>query len=773
MTVRERRGADAAEIPRWAPHWRRRRRESGDEGLPPPSGLARLVARGIVALRWPIVVLWLVGAVVAWTTLPSLQDAQTGSVGDLVPTDADALDAELRAYELFGFPLLSRTVVVQRDPGGISLAEQARVVERAVAVTRGTAPELAAVAAAIPVSNAFGLPPFSLERSTTAITYLFFSPDAGRVTRRLGAERYVAAIEPRFEGFVGATGAVVARGEQFELIKDALPLVELATIALVALAVALHFRALGAPLVNLLAVAVSYVVSIRLIARVGQELEVSVPSEVEPIVVVLLFGVVTDWSIFFLSRFRARLDEGRGSRQAAEEATADLLGIVTAAGLTVVGACAALVVAELGFLQAFGPGMAMSVLVALLVTITLVPALLAIAGAAVYWPRRPRPDPAARASQRTSPEDQGRRARRSAVGFASRHPLLTTVLTCALLLVPASGLLRLELGNPLIRGLPEGSEARRAYVQAGQGFAAGVLSPTVLLLEEPTIARERRELARLQRLLARRPGVARVFGPADSPFGSPQGAALSSTGDAARLAVVLDADPLSSQAIATLAGIERALPAQLGEAGLGGVKWSVAGDTALVRETVTRTREDLLRTAPVALLVVLLVLAVLLRALVAPLYLVAASVLALAASLGLATYLFQELLGYPGLTYYVPFTASVLLVALGSDYNVFLVGRIWQEARRRPLREAVAVAGARAAKPITVAGLVLAGSFALLAIVPLRPFRELAFTVSAGLLVDAFLVRTLLVPALISLVGHRSAWPGRTLRPLRSAAPEA
>lgn len=130
---------------------------------------------------------------------------------------------------------------------------------------------------------------------------------------------------------------------------------------------------------------------------------------------------------------------------------------------------------------------------------------------------------------------------------------------------------------------------------------------------------------------------------------------------------------------------------------------------------------------------------------------------------GLAAYVFQGGLGHAGITYYVVFASSVLLLALGSDYNVFLVGRIWREARRRPLAEAVRVAGARAATSITVAGLVLALSFALMALVPIRPFRELAFTMAAGLLIDAFLVRTLLVPALIVLIGERSAWPNRRM----------
>jgi RND superfamily putative drug exporter len=166
------------------------------------------------------------------------------------------------------------------------------------------------------------------------------------------------------------------------------------------------------------------------------------------------------------------------------------------------------------------------------------------------------------------------------------------------------------------------------------------------------------------------------------------------------------------------------------------------------------------------------VLAVFLRAIVAPLYLLAASVLALFAALGVTVFVFQDLLGRGELTYYVPFAAAVLLLSLGSDYNVFIVGRIWQEARRRPLREAVVIGGARAATPITVAGLILAASFALLWLVPVSGFQELACAMAVGLLLDAFVVRTLMVPALISLFGERSGWPGNALKaPAAPAAP--
>ena len=175
---------------------------------------------------------------------------------------------------------------------------------------------------------------------------------------------------------------------------------------------------------------------------------------------------------------------------------------------------------------------------------------------------------------------------------------------------------------------------------------------------------------------------------------------------------------------------------------------------------------------PAALAAIFVVIALFLRALVAPAYLVLTSALAALASLGLTVYVIQLLLGSGQLTYYVVFTVAVLLVSLGSDYNVFLVGRIWQEGRRRALRDAVEVAGSRAARPITVAGLVLALSFALLAIIPVRSFREIAFAMAVGLVIDAFVVRTLLVPALLTLVGPRSAWPGHALERSKAAAAE-
>ncbi|MCU1678599.1 MAG: hypothetical protein JWM93_3357, partial [Frankiales bacterium] len=177
-----------------------------------------------------------------------------------------------------------------------------------------------------------------------------------------------------------------------------------------------------------------------------------------------------------------------------------------------------------------------------------------------------------------------------------------------------------------------------------------------------------------------------------------------------------------------------------------------------------RTSGDLLRIALAALLVNLLLLCIFLRALIAPLLLLSSSVLALGAALGLTVLVFQHGAHQDGLTFYVPFAAAVLLVSLGSDYNIFAVGHVWQLARRVPLAEAIRRSVPQSTKAITSAGLVLASSFGLLAIVPLEPFRQLAFAMAVGILLDVFLVRSVLVPALLTVVGPTSGWPWAGLR---------
>ena len=720
--------------------------------------MADRFARVVVAARVPIVIGWILAAVAVTLLLPSIKEAQVGALGDLVPTGAEAIESEERAAELFLFPFLSRTIVVARDPGGLTLGDQASVGVQVAQLNRGELPALRETRG-YALSNGVGDVPLIRERSTTLLFPLLFAPDIKRNGRIGSAERFAEGhIRPIVgdDAYVGVTGAIPARAAQAEVITEHLPLFEGATLLFVLIAVGLYFRALLAPIVNLVAVAIAYLVCVRLVATVGAALGVSVPSEVEPVIVALLFGVVTDYSLFFLSRFRRQLDSGEDPQAAARATTAELTPIILTCGLAVAAACGALVVAELGFLKAFGPGLALAVLIGMAVAMTFVPASLALLGRRLFWPHRP----PVRAADPEAAEGVMARV----IRWTVRRPRTAIALSLLALGAMAAPLATIDLGNPLIRGLPEDSEPRRAYTQASAGFVPGVLSPTVLLVEDTGVTQNRAALARLQRLLADQPGVAQVLGPPFNPTERELGALLAQNGDAARYAIAFTADPLGSAAISRLDALRSRVDALLAQAGLPEARASFAGDTALSQETIENTVADLWRVVPAVLLAVLLVLVVFLRGLVAPLYLVAAAALAPLAAIGLGVGLFELLLEGEEIAYYVPVTAGVLLVALGSDYNILLVGRVWDEAQRRPLREATIVAGAGAARAISAAGIVLAFSFAALALVPLLAFKQLAFIMASGLLIDAFLVRTVLVPAVIALIGYHSEWPGRRLQ---------
>jgi RND superfamily putative drug exporter len=355
------------------------------------------------------------------------------------------------------------------------------------------------------------------------------------------------------------------------------------------------------------------------------------------------------------------------------------------------------------------------------------------------------------------------------VGLATRRPALTTAACIVVLGVCATGLLRLEVANPIIRSLPDDAAPERAYRAAAAALPAdGLLSPTVAVLQGNELTGKRAQLDRLQEQLAAQRGVAAVLGPGTAPSLPARDIVVTEEGEAARFLIVLDDDPLGADAVDTLARLEDRMPQLLERAGLPRADVLFAGDTAITAAIVERAIDDLTVVAPLALLALYVVLALYLRALVAPLYLVLASVLGVAAAFGLTAYASGPFLDAESFTYIVPFAVAVLLVALGSDYNVFLVGRIWEAAGRRPLREAVRVASGSAAGPITTAGFILAGSFAMLALVPLTTFRAIAFAMAVGLLLDVVLVRILLVPALVALVGPVSGWPGRALGAARA-----
>ncbi|MDQ4039553.1 MAG: MMPL family transporter, partial [Actinomycetota bacterium] len=366
-------------------------RRNGNPGVPPrPRGERRLSNRYaglLVRFRYAVVLMWVALALGMQFLLPDISD--DGGVEGFINPDSPAIATEIDSVTAFGFPLLARVVVVQRNPDGLSAFAQAEAVLRAVALSQNSYEGVEPIRGALPITNTEGFFPGSTEENTTALTYLFMPPWVGFNAQTFAAKDFAAEfLSDEDDAFVGVAGSVPARVAQADILEESLPLVEVATLAAIVLIVGLYFRSVVAPLLALVTAGVAFVVTIRMAGVAGSLLGVTVPSELQPLMVALLLGVVTDYVIFFLAGLKSELRTGTGSATAAKRSAATFGPIVAVAGVTVAAGTAALLVAQSPLFRAFGPGMALAVLVGVAVSVTLVPALLAILGKAALWPSR-------------------------------------------------------------------------------------------------------------------------------------------------------------------------------------------------------------------------------------------------------------------------------------------------------------------------------------------------------------------------------------------------
>jgi len=718
--------------------------------------VAKAFAYLVVGLRFPLILGWAVAVAAAVLFLPPLPSSGDG-LADLIPAGSAAAHADADATRLFGYPLEAGVAIVQRDSRDLPPSVVETTAHAAVGYDRS--PGIPGLLAVVPVPNGAGVPPAvtaspvgaagllagAKRHTSTIVTYLDFRPDATLDQQVSDARAYAARY---LTHVVGVTGPVAAQYEQGQIINRDLGWVELFTVLAIALIVGVRFRSVLAPVAALACAGAAYVLATRIVAWGAQRTGIAVPQDADPVLIVLLLGVTTDYCVFFLAGMRSRLAEGAGRLQAVRDSTARSAPIVLAAGLIVAAGTGALVVARGGLLRAFGPGLAVTVLVSMVVSLTLMPALLGVFGGVMF--------------RGTAGE------RSTAAGFrlarlaASKPVALLVAAGCvAGLVLAASGARGLGLGSPLIGEMPPSSDVARAGAAAAAGFAPGILAPAEVLVIGPGAGSQTAAGNRLEAALRRQPGVATVVGPAALPASVPSpNPMVARDGRAIRFALVYDTDPLNATAIGQVRMLAARLPALGRAAGLRGVRYEVGGQTALTSDAITSTASDLWRVGLAIILVTLLLLMLFLRALLAPVYLLAASVLAVLATLGLTVVICDAVLGSPDLVYFVPFAAGVLLVSLGSDYNVFVVGRIWEEARALPTQDAVAVAAPRASRAITTAGVALAASFGLLALIPLEQFRQLAIIMAVGVMLDSVVVRSFLVPALVALTGRFGMWPG-------------
>jgi RND superfamily putative drug exporter len=582
------------------------------------SFLARSYAFVVVSLRYLVVGGWAAAVVLAIMFLPPLSATSSGGLSNLIPPGSAAARAEADVAHLFGFPIDAAVAIVQRDPHGMPAVVRDRALRQAIAVDRRLAGQsdgqLATAAAALaraghpdaarilsgpvspgppggipglagafPLPNAAGLLRGTNEQSTTVITFLAFRPGTSFGAQTAGAHAYVRWFLNRPDDHVvGVTGPVPAEFDQSQIIGKDILWVELFTVLAIALIVGVRFRSVGAPLATLACAATAYVIAIRLVVWLAGRMGVTLPPDLDPVLVVLLLGVTTDYTVFFLDGMRAQVAGGVPRIRAARLATAEVAPIILAAGVIVAAAAASLVVARTKMLSAFGPGLALTVLAAMAVSMTLGPALMAIFGGLLF-----RPVPRWLRRQGVTRREGGGREpgrpparwnlRTRVVRFAAARPmaLLIAAAGTAGLLAAAWGAHTIHLGSPLIRELPASASAARAGAAAADGFAPGILSPTEILVVGPGVARQTAALARLQHELATRPGVAEIAGPASLPGSAAQvnpaqvNPMLAASGGAARFVAVENTDPLDATAISRVRQLQHDLPARAGRRAAG------------------------------------------------------------------------------------------------------------------------------------------------------------------------------------------------------------
>jgi RND superfamily putative drug exporter len=522
--------------------------------------------------------------------------------------------------------------------------------------------------------------------------------------------------------FAGPAANAADSAEAFEGIDGTLLYTTLAIVAIILL---ITYRSPVLWLLPIISAGVALTTAQAVIYLLGKHAGLVVNAQSAGILTVLVFGAGTDYALLLVARYREELRRHEDRHEAMALALHRAGPAIIASAATVAIGMSCLTLAEVNSTRGLGPVAAIGVVVGLLAMITLLPAMLVIFGRWLFWPVRPKAGSA-------EPTANGVYARLG--GRIARRPRAVWVGTAAALGVMSLGLLQLE-ANGLSQAdqfvsKPSsvvGEEALARHFPAGQG------QPVVVIGQAASASQ-------IRSTVAATPGISEAGEPVTK-------------GDLAMIEGLLTSAPDSDEAAATIDRL-RAAVHPVGDAQVGGM-------TAMILDINNANDHDNRLIIPLVLFVVLVILGLLLRSIVAPLLLIGTVVLSFAAALGVSALTFRHVFGFAGEDTSFPLFVFVFLVALGIDYNIFLMTRVREEAQQHGTRRGALIGLAATGGVITSAGLVLAGTFAALGSLPLVAFAEIGFAVAFGVLLDTLIVRSVLVTALNLDLGRWMWWPGK------------
>ena len=682
--------------------------------------------------KWVVIALWIVGVIALSPLAAKLGDATRDETASFLPEDAQSTEVQKLLKDRFPGGETTIGLIVYKRDGGLTEADRAKIardarrVDDAIPVTQP---------AQVPFSP--GAPPGLVSENGEAAYTVVTVPldfdrvaDWGKETRDLvgdgggGREVYVTGDLGLWADFEEVFGELDTR-------------LLLATVVLVLVLLGAIYRAPLIAVIPIVVVGLAYQVAtgfIYLYADAGN----NVNSNSTGILIVLMFGVGTDYCLLLVSRYREELHRVEDKHAAMARALRRAGPALLASGCTVIAAMLVLLLADTGSVKSLGPVSAIGVAAVLLAGLTLLPALLTAAGRRGFWPRsstvacQPDVDLAQRPGLWRRFGDR-----------VLRRPGLALAATTALFGLFTLGLLAYQEDYSIGGFFKKDVESVDGFDVLGETFPEGALAPTSILVERDGGPATDADLAAVRDRLEEIDGVGAVSEPQRSEDGA-----------IGKIDVTFNDDPYSEAALArvqTLRDRLRDLP--------GGATALVGAGSAVQEDFNDAAERDLRAIVPVALLVITIILGILLQAIVAPLVLIATVMASFFGTLGLSIFFFIEVQGTAGVDASLPIFAFIFLVALGVDYTIFLMSRVREEAAMHGTREGVLRALSATGPVITSAGVILAGTFAVLMTLPVTFAFNIGFMVAVGILLDTFVVRTIMVPAAVELLGDRVWWP--------------
>ena len=687
--------------------------------------------------KWVVLGLWIVAFAVMMPLGSKLADETQDDTASFLPESAEStrvveiLDEEFDAGET-----TQGLIVYQRD-GGLTAADREKIEADADEVEALSDEELPLIQ---PPTTPFA--PDAPEElvapdGSLAYTVLTVPTDFENAGDWGGNVRDITGSEADGMRII-LTGDLGFSADAEEVFGELDAKLLLATVLLVLVLLGAIYRAVLVALSPLIVVFFAYTVAqgfIYLLAKSGA----TVSSNGTSILIVLMFGVGTDYCLLLVSRYREELRRIEDKHEAMAVAVRRAGPAILASGLTVSLAMLVLALADAQNTATLGPVAAIGVFAGMIAGLTLLPAVLTMFGRRGFWPRRSSVEYVGAAAEEAHPGLWRRFGDR-----VLQRPAAALAITVIVFVGGALGLIAYKVDYSTTTFFKKSVDSVEGFKLLEQSFPAGLLAPTTLLVQS-----EDGQVTEVQ-IGAAIEAVEGVDGVASA---TPTGR-TSEDGDIASVDVVLEDDPYTTAALDIVPDI-RASVSDLGE----GTSALIGGGSAISFDFDEAVNSDLKLIAPLALLVIAIILAILLRSLVAPLVLIASVILSFLCTLGLSVLFIRYVVGDAGFDASIPTFAFIFLVALGIDYTIFLMARVREEARTHGTREGVLRAISATGPVITSAGLILAGTFSVLMTLPVTFTFDLGFMVALGILLDTFIVRTIMVPAAVELLGDRIWWP--------------